>query len=124
MSILSPDSTIEIFIIGKVDTAGNMCQIHNVLVVVDDCVITIVWYDLRMEEINLSQDGWLIYCNIGDISLVDVPYGWVTYVKFHGVGDIWANNIVMKGHLEKPWVIRVILFGYDGTCWPQCHIVI
>ena len=58
MSILSCNDTVEGDIVSKMSTTRRMCEILYVLIVVDDCIVSIMRHYIRMEKIDFSEDGW------------------------------------------------------------------
>jgi hypothetical protein len=55
-----------------VDAAGRMCHISYILIVEDNCIITVVWYHIGMEEIDFTYFRRVVKVNLRSVLFIDV----------------------------------------------------
>mgnify|MGYP000845395667 FL=1 len=126
MAILSCDSAVQSTIFAKMGAAGRMGQILYILVVVDNSVVSVMRHHVRMEEVDFSDNWWLVDLDIGLVFLVD-PVLWESFL---GVGlsylvrDVGTYDIVVEEHFQLAGVICIVLFWNGHSAFPNCHVVL
>lgn len=117
---VAPIRTVDISLVWDGNTPKEVCFVHGILCVDIDLSPVDAVELLLPQEGHLAQGWLLVPVQPSAILLQDPEVRHVRVIIFiHGVGDIGAQDVPVKGDKQLSREISVVAFRLAETCLPQ-----